>query len=226
MANQALLKALGELRHYYYGPIFRGDGSILPLGIDCRPLMWRPKVFKLVVKSLAIDVKKFKPEAIAGGVTEGVAWGFAVANYLNLPFILVRKEPRQSGISHGIIEGEIIRGRRVVLIDDSLLLGTHATKFVKELKLTGFKVIGCAFIEIVTNSLVKVWQKQNKLPVKYLFNYTDVVNYYWQHKYIDTEMKHLLDKMLLNPYAWHKNKADFKIFKQRLAKQKVWRVLR
>ncbi len=226
MSNQALLKAYADYRRYFKGPIYRGDGAIVPFTIDSRPLQWQPQSAKLVVKLLANEARKFKPQAIAGGLTGGAIWGVQVANKLNLPFILVRKQPRGRSIDRGLIEGELVYGRRVVIIDDSLISGETANKFVQTIKKANFTIVGCVVIQIMNLGYMKEWERRNKIPVKYLLNYKEQTDNFYKRGLIDKELTYLLHKFITNPYTWQRNKSDYKIFEQRLAKQKVWRVLK
>ncbi|MFZ5391506.1 MAG: orotate phosphoribosyltransferase [Patescibacteria group bacterium] len=226
MKNTVLLNAYAEMGQYFKGPVYRGDGAIVPFTIDSRPLQWRPKLAKVVVKALAKEVKKFKPQAIAGGLTGGALWGVQVAAELKLPFVLVRKEPRGRSIDRGLIEGEIIKNRRVVMVDDSLISGHSANKFVKALKKGKLKIVGYVAMQVMNLSYVKKWSRRHKMPVKYLLTYKEQVDSFYNLGLIDNELQYLLHKFISKPYTWHKNKADYKIFKNRLAKQSVWRTLK
>ena len=230
MINQAnklkLLEAYQNVREYFKGPIYRGDGAIVPFTIDSRPLQWRPKSAKLVVRLLTSEAKKFKPQAIAGGLTGGAIWGVQVASRLNLPFILVRKQPRGRSIDRGLIEGELVKGRRVVVIDDSLISGETASKFAQTIKKAKFTIIGCVVIQIMNLGYIKKWEGINKIPVKYLLSYKEQADNFYKRGLIDKELRYLLYKFIAKPYTWHKNKSDYKIFERRLAKQKVWRVVK
>ncbi|MBU1039214.1 hypothetical protein KKC17_03265 [Patescibacteria group bacterium] len=224
MKNIALLNAYAEMRQYFKGPVYRGDGAIVPFAIDSRPLQWRPKLAMVAVKALAKEAKKFKPQAIAGGLTGGALWGVQVAAELKLPFILVRKEPRGRSIDRGLLEGEIVKDRQVVMIDDSLISGRSADKFIKALKKGKLKIVGYVAIQVMNLSYVKKWSSRHKIPVKYLLTYKEQADNFYKRGLIDKELLYLLHKFIIKPYTWHKNKADYKIFKHRLIKQKIWRV--
>ena len=82
---------------------------------------------------------------IAGVATAGIPQGALVAQELGLPFIYVRSKPKDHGTG-SMIEGEILPGKRVVVIEDLISTGKSSLQAVEALRDAGYEVAGLAAI--------------------------------------------------------------------------------
>src|SRR3954466_16401839 len=73
---------------------------------------------------------------IAGVATAGIPQGALVAQELGLPFIYVRSKPKDHGTG-SMIEGEVIPGQRVVVIEDLISTGKSSLQAVEALRSAG-----------------------------------------------------------------------------------------
>lgn len=107
---------------------------------DTSALLLDPKIFKLVINTLAKSVKHLKFDAIIGIESRGFWFGIPLANKLKKPFIPVRKKgklPRPTisatyKLEYGTDTMQIHRddlklGQRVLVVDD--LIATGGTFF-------------------------------------------------------------------------------------------------
>lgn len=109
------------------------SGWASPAYIDCRRLIAFPEARNIIVQAcverlLTLDVVAMISEVVACE-TSGIAFGAWIAERLNLPLHYVRKKPR--GIRH--VEGNLLPGKRVLLIDDMMAAGTSKLNFLHAL---------------------------------------------------------------------------------------------
>src|SRR5690606_36375337 len=88
-----------------------------------------------------IEMTYAKPEVIAGVATGGIGIGVLVAEYLGLPFVYVRPEPKKHGRENQI-EGKLEAGQSVVVIEDLVSTGKSSLNAVEALKNAGAHIKG------------------------------------------------------------------------------------
>ena len=82
---------------------------------------------------------------IAGVATAGIPQGVLIAQELGLPFIYVRSKPKEHGTGK-LIEGDVVTGKRVVVIEDLISTGKSSLEAVDALRSAGYDVAGLAAI--------------------------------------------------------------------------------
>ena len=80
-------------------------------------------------------------EAVAGVATGAIAQGALVADELNLPFVYVRSKAKDHGMGN-LIEGELEKGSKVVVVEDLISTGGSSLKAVAALREAGYEVVG------------------------------------------------------------------------------------
>jgi adenine phosphoribosyltransferase len=139
---------------------------------DITPIFYDQQLCNLIVDGFIIGLSE-KPDAVIGIESRGFLFGFMVANRLDVPFILVRKQGKLPYLKRSVeyeleygtatieIHEDAIRTGWNVLIHDDLLAtgGTAeaAARLVKEAgaQISGFNfVIGLDFLE-GKNKLIK-----------------------------------------------------------------------
>ncbi len=78
-------------------------------------------------------------DAVAGGETAGIPFGAWIAERLDLPMLYVRKKPKGFG-RNALIEGKIVEGARVLLVEDLATDGKSKLHFVNGLREAGCQV--------------------------------------------------------------------------------------
>jgi len=78
-------------------------------------------------------------DAVAGGETAGIAFAAWMAERLGLPMLYVRKQPKAFG-RNAQIEGHVVEGRRVLLVEDMTTDGRSKVNFCNALRTAGMKV--------------------------------------------------------------------------------------
>jgi orotate phosphoribosyltransferase len=86
-----------------------------------------------------------KPDVIAGVATGAIGIGMLVAEYMGLPFVYVRPEPKKHGRENQV-EGFLQKGQNVVVVEDLISTGNSSLHAVDALRATGANVKGMVAI--------------------------------------------------------------------------------
>ena len=119
------------------------SGWASPVYIDCRRLISFPRVRGTLMDvgaSLVCREAGFERfDAVAGGETAGIPFAAWMADRLQLPMQYVRKKPKGFG-RNAQIEGDVIEGQRVLLVEDLTTDGRSKLLFAKALREAGCSV--------------------------------------------------------------------------------------
>lgn len=101
-----------------------------------------PEARKFVVDALVSRVKSLHvpPDVIAGTATAAIGWAALVADRIHLPFVYVRSKAKEHGMGKRI-EGDLPKGKHVVLIEDLLSTGGSAVSSVEALRTEGESIV-------------------------------------------------------------------------------------
>lgn len=134
---------IGAVKLNTHQPFTWASGWKSPIYCDGRISLSYPQVRSYIKEALADIVKKRFPEAeaIAGVATAGIPQGVLVADLLDLPFLYVRSKPKGHGMEN-LVEGEVIRGQKVVIIEDLVSTGGSSLRAVAALDLSGLEILG------------------------------------------------------------------------------------
>ena len=126
-----------------------------------------------------------------------------VAQELGLPFIYVRAKPKEHGTG-SLIEGEIIQGQRVVVIEDLISTGKSSLQAVEALREAGLSVAG--LVAIFTYGFKQAEDNFAAAKCRYstLSDYTTLINYAAEHSFIPKTEIELLNRWRENPAEWNK----------------------
>ncbi len=80
-------------------------------------------------------------EAAAGVATGAIAQGALVADQRGMPFVYVRSKAKDHGMQN-LIEGELEKGTKVVVVEDLISTGGSSLKAVEALRQYGCEVVG------------------------------------------------------------------------------------
>jgi len=130
-----LLIDIGAVKLSIDPPFTWTSGIKSPIYCDNRMIYSHPDARNFVVDALVSRVKSLhvEPDFIAGTATAAIGWAALVADRMNLPFVYVRSQPKGHGMGKRI-EGDIPKGKDVVLIEDLLSTGGSAISSVEALR--------------------------------------------------------------------------------------------
>jgi orotate phosphoribosyltransferase len=184
-------------------PFTWASGWKSPIYCDNRVTLSHPSIRTYIRQQLTVIIQeKFgSVGCIAGVATAGIPQGALVAQELGLPFIYVRAKPKEHGTG-SLIEGDVVTGKRVVVIEDLISTGKSSLQAVEALRAAGYEVAGLAAIfsygfDIATDNF-----KQANCPFVTLSNYNALIKYAEEHQYIADKDVAILKQWRENPAAW------------------------
>lgn len=124
-------------------PFTWASGWKSPFYCDNRKTLSYPELRNFVKLELVHTILEHFPqaEAVAGVATGAIAQGALVADELNKPFVYVRSKAKDHGMGN-LIEGELEKGTKVVVVEDLISTGGSSLKAVAALREAGYEVLG------------------------------------------------------------------------------------
>ena len=135
-----MLLEINAVRFYSDKPFTFTSGLASPVYTDCRRIISFPRVrralvdFAVATVQRAVGFERF--DSVAGGETAGIAFAAWVAERMMLPMQYVRKKPKGFG-RNAQIEGEVLEGQNVLLVEDMTTDGGSKVAFIKALRDAG-----------------------------------------------------------------------------------------
>ena len=181
-------------------PFTWASGIKSPIYCDNRLTLTAPEVRTAVEEGLAQTVKEHYPECevLMGTSTAGIAHAAIVGHLMNLPMGYVRSSAKDHGRTNQI-EGRLLPGQKVVVIEDLISTGGSAIDCVKVLREAGAEVLGIA--SIFTYGMKKGIEKMAAAEVKNvsLCDLDALVEVAAETGYIKAEDKERILKFRENP---------------------------
>ena len=127
----------GAVRFMADKPFIFTSGWASPVYNDSRWLISFPDVRSAImgyaVNAIDRDIGRTNIDAVAGGETAGIPFAAWVADRMHLPMQYVRKKAK--GFGRGAqIEGQLLPGQRVLLVEDLATDGRSKVNFVKAIR--------------------------------------------------------------------------------------------
>jgi orotate phosphoribosyltransferase len=184
-------------------PFVWASGWKSPIYCDNRIILSTPKIRNIIKKLLAQAIAENfeKPDAIAGVATGAIGIGMLVADYLDLPFIYVRPEAKKHGRKNQI-EGEIEKGKKVMVIEDLISTGKSSIGAIRALKSHGLSVIGMVAIFTYEFDISEENINNENLKLKTLSNYSTLLKIAQKTEYISESECKILEKWNQAPSSW------------------------
>ncbi|MDP4275470.1 MAG: orotate phosphoribosyltransferase, partial [Bacteroidota bacterium] len=128
-------------------PFTWASGMHAPIYCDNRKTLSLPEIRSVIRDEFTkmISENFVQAEMIAGVATGAIAQGALVADKMNLPFVYVRSEPKKHGLEN-LIEGIVVPGKKVVVVEDLISTGGSSLKAVESLRKAGCRVLGLVAI--------------------------------------------------------------------------------
>tara|TARA_B000000557_G_scaffold160559_1_gene130227 strand:+ start:35 stop:709 length:675 start_codon:yes stop_codon:yes gene_type:complete len=194
-------------------PFILTSGLKSPVYIDCRKLISYPKARSILINFLSdIVVNKIgldKVESLVGGETAGIPFASFLASKLELPMHYVRKKPKGFGVNN-YIEGNNIKGKKVILVEDLTTDGGSKIKFCNSIRKAGATVeetIVLFYYNIFDDVPDKL--KKSGINLNYLACWWDILNYCKEDKsIIDNETITQIEQFLISPREWSNNHSN------------------
>jgi len=121
-----------------FGDFTLASGKKSQYYVDVKKASVNPRILKKIAGEIKVLIESHDivVDAIACVELGGVPIGTAVSLELNKPLIIIRKQPKDHGISSPII-GEVKRGMVILLVEDVTTTGSSAIKAIEALRKEG-----------------------------------------------------------------------------------------
>jgi len=184
-------------------PFTWASGWKSPIYCDNRIVLSYPPIRNYIRTTMAkqIEAHYGKVDAIAGVATGAIGMGILVAEYLGLPFVYVRPEPKSHGRQNQI-EGYIESGQHVVVIEDLISTGKSSLNAVKALKEANVHVKGMLAIFSYGFELATKNFEDAHIELFTLSNYDNLLEQAQETLYINKKEQQILSLWNANPSEW------------------------
>src|SRR5574344_227321 len=184
-------------------PFTWASGWKSPFYCDNRKTLSYPQLRSFVKLELchAIQAEFPEAEAVAGVATGAIAQGALVADQLQLPFSYVRSKPKDHGMQN-LIEGQVEKGAKVVVVEDLISTGGSSLKAVEALRQYGCEVIGMVASFTYGFPVAEQAFKEAGVRLITLSNYAAVLEQAADTGYIKPEDIEVLNEWRKDPAAW------------------------
>lgn len=184
-------------------PFLWASGWKSPIYCDNRITLSYPEI-RQFIRDQFVDIilEKYKGcDLIAGVATGAIAQGVLVAEKMNLPFVYVRPEAKKHG-RENLIEGEIKKGQKVVVIEDLISTGGSSLKAVASLRASGVEVMGMlAIFSYGFDVAINNFRESNCL-LDTLGNYDALLETALEMDYIEEKYLEILKTWRESPSTW------------------------
>lgn len=184
-------------------PFTWASGWKSPFYCDNRKTLSFPRLRSFVKLELCHLIQAEFPQAevVAGVATGAIAQGALVADELGLPFCYVRSKAKDHGMQN-LIEGELPKGARVVVVEDLISTGGSSLKAVEALRQAGAEVVGMVASYTYGFPVAEEAFRQAGVRLLTLTDYEAVVEQAAETGYIKEEDKAVLAEWRRNPGEW------------------------
>ena len=143
------------------------SGIKSPIYCDNRITMSYPSIRREIAAGMVEVIKEKYPavEVVAGTATAGIPHAAWVSELLDLPMIYVRDSAKKHGKTNQI-EGRVLEGQKVVIIEDLISTGLSSLKVAKALRAAGAEVLGV--VAIFSYELKKAQDAFEEAGVEYI----------------------------------------------------------
>ncbi len=186
-------------------PFTWSSGWKSPIYCDNRITLSHPTIRTYIRQQLTVLIQDmFGPVGcIAGIATAGIPQGALVAQELGLPFIYVRSKPKEHGMGN-LIEGDVLTGKRVVLVEDTISTGKSSLQAVDALRAADYDVAGLVAIFTYGFDIANDNFKQANCPFATLSNYQELMIYAEKNQLFTSNELMLLNDWVKDPASWGK----------------------
>ena len=156
-------------------PFTWASGIKSPIYCDNRLILTAPEVRANVEAALADMIEREFPEAEAlmGTATAGIAHAAIAAHILGLPMGYVRSGNKDHGRQNRI-EGKLVPGEKVVVVEDLISTGGSALEAVEALREAGAEVLGIAALFTYGMAKGKARMAEHNVRAVCLTNFDEV----------------------------------------------------
>ena len=199
-----LLLQINAIKLNPRNPFTWASGWHSPIYCDNRLILSFPAIRNYIREEFSKNIEKQfgKPDVIAGVATGAIGIGMLVAEYLGLPFVYVRPEPKKHG-KQNQVEGFLQKGQNVIVVEDLISTGNSSLMAVEALKAAGANVKGMVAIFTYGFAVAEENFKKANVELYTLGNYEHLLNLAVNKQYINEEELKTLQEWRVSPETWN-----------------------
>jgi orotate phosphoribosyltransferase len=199
-----LLLQINAIKLNPKNPFTWASGWNSPIYCDNRLILSFPAIRNFVREEFSKQIEKEfgKPDVIAGVATGAIGIGMLVAEYMGLPFVYVRPEPKKHGRQNQV-EGFLQKGQNVVVVEDLISTGNSSLLAVEALKEAGAQVKGMVAIFTYGFDVSIDNFKKANVDLKTLSNYETLLHLAVAKNYITEKELKTLQEWRESPSTWN-----------------------
>ncbi|MUH37342.1 orotate phosphoribosyltransferase [Zobellia amurskyensis] len=198
-----LLLQINAIKLKPENPFSWASGWKSPIYCDNRIILSYPVIRNFVREEMAKQVEALygKPDIIAGVATGAIGIGALVADFLGLPFIYVRPEPKSHGRKNQI-EGQLEANQTVVVIEDLISTGKSSLNAVDALTESGANVKGMLAIFTYGFDVAQSNFEEKNVSLNTLSDYDHLIEQASDTHFIKEDQLNTLLEWRKNPSKW------------------------
>ena len=184
-------------------PFTWASGWQSPIYCDNRVTLSYPEIRNYIKEAFTRVIEDAfpSPDLVAGVATGAIAQGVLVAEAMNLPFVYVRPSAKGHGRKN-LIEGRLLPGQKVVVVEDLITTGGSSLKAVEALRQAGAEVTGMVAIFSYGFLLAEDNFRDAKVALRTLTDYHTLIETALESGAIQAEQVALLQQWRKNPSQW------------------------
>ena len=205
-----ILIEIGAINFSLISPFKLSSGFLSPSYIDCRKIIAYPLAFKsitdMMIDTIKSDMAPQIPSYIIGGETAGIPFAAIIAQKMGLPLSYVRKQPKEHG-KNKLIEGEILKGKNSLLVEDLMTDGKSKINFVNNIRAHDIHC-GLSLVVFKYNIFNDAARdlKRNNINVYHLTDWEDVYNEMRKMNKFEVAILSEIRRFLDDPITWSNDK--------------------
>ena len=198
-----LLLQINAIKLNPKNPFTWASGWKSPIYCDNRITLSFPPIRNYIREEFSKHIEKLygKPDVIAGVATGAIGIGMLVAEYMGLPFVYVRPEPKKHGRQNQV-EGFLQKGQTVVVVEDLISTGNSSLMAVEALKAAGANVKGMVAIFTYGFDVSAENFKNANVSLNTLGDYSTLLELAVAKQYITEAEEETLKEWRKNPSVW------------------------
>ena len=198
-----LLLQINAIKLNPKNPFTWASGWNSPIYCDNRLVLSFPAIRNFIREEFSKHIEKEfgKPDVIAGVATGAIGIGMLVAEYMGLPFVYVRPEPKKHGRQNQV-EGFLQRGQNVVVVEDLISTGNSSLLAVEALKEAGAHVKGMVAIFTYGFAIAEENFKKANIDLYTLCDYSHLLDLAVAKNYITEKELKTLQEWRESPSTW------------------------
>ena len=211
--REAVARILLKIQAVHFNdvkPFIFTSGTVSPVYVDCRKLIsfpvQRQKVLAFARQVIEDELDEVQIDVIAGGESAGIPYAAWLADMLTLPMIYVRKKPKSFG-RLGQIEGDLVEGAEVLLVEDLLFDAQSKINFCKAIRHADATVDHTLVVFDYANPKSRDNLKQHGIHLHALTDWPIVLAVAQKDGYFSKEQAKVVQSFLDDPAGWGQNRG-------------------